>query len=460
MAGAGLETMYTDSTGAPSFFQPIEFVSSSLSEETALRFLVRGQEQDLVLGEDFVMQEILGSGADRTVSEAPVLLGYGIEEPEDGWNDYAGLDVAGRIGIVVAGAPTRDGQPVLPEEKHQLYNSFAIGANELIQSAMSHGLTTLVVIPDSAAMSLWGVIARQADRPSTRPSFVEAEAGDVAPAMSELVFLKPEAAVDFLSGTGLDPLTGTGSYRPGPLENVQVEMNTRHDVLPGYASPNVVGLLPGSDPVLKEEYIVVTAHLDHVGVRNGEVYNGADDNASGSAAVLEAAEALARSSLKRSVIFVLLTAEEKGLHGSMAFAARPPVPIENVVLNINLDMVGRNSPDFPDVLLAMGSENGRQGLLQLIRDVNEGGIGAPLDWRLNEGDDPHAHVQRSDQLAFMQRGVPAILITRGFMGPDYHEPTDDPETINYEKVLHATRLTYGLVLEAANRGVLDFGSEG
>ena len=96
----------------------------------------------------------------------------------------------------------------------------------------------------------------------------------------------------------------------------------------------------------------------------------------------------------------------------------------------------------------------------MIREVNDGGIGAPLDWRLNEGPDPHNHVQRSDQMAFMREGVPAILLTRGFMGPDYHEPSDDPETINYEKVFHATRLTLGLALEAANRQELGFGPGG
>ena len=101
----------------------------------------------------------------------------------------------------------------------------------------------------------------------------------------------------------------------------------------------------------------------------------------------------------------------------------------------------------------MGSELRRPELLQLIRDVNET-VGANLDWRLNEGPDPENHVQRSDQLAFMQKQIPAILITRGFMGPDYHEPSDDPETINYPKVRDAARLAFGLAIEAANREVL------
>jgi hypothetical protein len=230
---------------------------------------------------------------------------------------------------------------------------------------------------------------------------------------------------------------------------VNSESALRHDLADAFTSPNVVGLVPGTDRVLKDEYIVVTAHLDHVGVRDGEVFNGADDNASGSAAVIEAAEAAGMVPGKRSIIFVLLTAEERGFLGARYFVDNPPVPIEQIVLNINLDMVGRNSPEFPKALLALGSENRRPQLLRLIRNVNRE-VRANLDWRLNEGEDPHSHVQRSDQLAFMQKGIPAILITRGFMGPDYHQPSDDPETINYGKVLQASRLAFGLAVEAAN----------
>jgi len=445
---AGLQPLYTDTTGAPSFLQRIQFVSSAVSPESGLGVTVGGVENALGFGEEFVVQEIFATGADRSVEESPVFLGFGIQEPDLGWNDYEGLDVAGKIGVIVVGVPTRDGEALFPEEQHQFYSSFQQSMGSRFRAALDHGITTLIVVPDSGAEGIWEAMSQRA---GAWHLMKLAEEGGLAPALSELILLKPEAAVHLLSGTGLDPLTGTGRYTPGLLEDVQVSLEMRHNVEPGYSSPNVVGLLRGSDPVLKDEYIVVTAHLDHVGIQDGVVFNGADDNASGSAAVLEAAEAAAMMSLRRSVIFVLLTAEEKGMQGSTTFAANPPVPIESIVLNINLDMVGRNSPDFPDVLLALASENGNPQLLDLIRKANDAGVGAPLDWRLNEGEDPHNHVQRSDQMAFMQRGIPAILITRGFMGPDYHEATDDPETINYEKVLQAARLTFALTVEAANR---------
>ena len=119
-------------------------------------------------------------------------------------------------------------------------------------------------------------------------------------------------------------------------------------------------------------------------------------------------------------------------------------------------MIGRNSPGFPDKLLALGSENGRPQVLEMVRQVNQE-VGAPLDWDLIEGGGFEGHLERSDQLAFMQAGIPAVLITRGFEGSEYHTATDDPETINYEKVLHATRLTLALTQEAANREDLNLG---
>jgi hypothetical protein len=449
---AGLESMFTDSAGAPSFFQGIAFESATVGGASAMRATVGGESKSYRLGREFLALQIF-SGGELSIEETPLFLGYGIEAPDHGWNDYEGLDVSGKIAVMVSGAPTRDGEPVLPDEQHRLYSSLSRSANARIMSAVDHGVSTIIVVVDSASTSLWEEVAAMMDRPSMRPMPGGAAEQSSPRSHPWIVLIKAPEAVDLLSGTGYDPVSETGPCTPGTLDGVRIALDLKHDVTPAYSAPNVVGLLPGTDSMLKDEYIVVTAHLDHVGVRNGEIFNGADDNASGRAAVLEAAEAAGMAPAKRSIIFVLLTAEEKGLLGSMYFADNPPVSIEKIVLNINLDMVGRNSPEWPESLLAMGSENRRSELLALIRDVNSR-VGADLDWRLNEGSDPYAHVQRSDQLAFMQKGIPAILITRGFMGPDYHRPSDDPETINYPKVLQAARLAYALAVEAGNRDIL------
>ncbi len=214
---------------------------------------------------------------------------------------------------------------------------------------------------------------------------------------------------------------------------------------------NIVALLEGSDPVLKEEYIVVGAHLDHLGIAaDGQVMNGADDNASGTAAVIEAAEAAAMDPPKRSVIFVLYTVEEKGWLGSAAFVRRTAgVPPEKIVLNINADMVGRNSTRFPESILVLASEKDRQGLLEMIKRATDD-IGCPIiDLRLHDSDSG-AHAVRGDQINFESEGIPWVLVTRGFMGPDYHRPSDDPETVNYDKVVWSSKLMYALLREAGN----------
>ncbi len=449
---AGLEAMVTDSSGAPSFFQPIAFESAKVSGASAMQVRVDGQAKSYQLREDFLALQLF-SGGELEIEEMPVFLGYGIEEPEHGWNDYEGMDVSGKIGVIVTGAPTRNGEPVLPPEQHELYSSLQRSGNARVMPAVNHGLAALIVVVDTGSTALWNEISNMMNRENVSPAAADTPEESREPQSPWVVLVTAEDAVDLLSGTGYDPVSETGPCTPGPLDGVSITLDLKQDREDAFTAPNVVALLPGTDPVLKNEYVVVTAHLDHVGIRNGQIYNGADDNASGSAAVIEAAEAAALAPAKRSIIFVLLAAEERGLLGAMHFANNPPVPIENIVLNINLDMVGRNSPDWPESLLAMASENRRSELLALIRDVNEQ-AGANLDWRLNEGVDPHNHVQRSDQLAFMQKGIPAILITRGFMGPDYHQPSDDAATINYAKVLQAARLAYALAVEAGNRDPL------
>ncbi|MBT8398063.1 MAG: hypothetical protein KJN92_13910, partial [Gemmatimonadetes bacterium] len=141
---AGLEAMYSDSSGAPSYFQQIQFATSTLSDETSLGFTVGNENRPLRRGEDYVIQEFLASGADRNAVETPVFLGYGIEEPDLGWNDYEGLDAKGKMGVMIVGAPVRNGDPVLPAEQDELYRGLQQSANARFQAAMNHGVTTLI----------------------------------------------------------------------------------------------------------------------------------------------------------------------------------------------------------------------------------------------------------------------------------------------------------------------------
>jgi len=214
--------------------------------------------------------------------------------------------------------------------------------------------------------------------------------------------------------------------------------------------PNVAGIVRGSDPELRDEYVVLTAHFDHVGVgapnaQGDSIYNGADDDASGTAVVLEVAEALAALAEPpaRSVLFLAVSGEEKGLLGSRWFAEHPTVPIEDIVANVNMDMVGRNEPDR---LIGVGKEYTELGpLAERIAADNP-------DLGLRILEDPNPAEQaffRSDHVAFMKRDIPAIFLTTWLHG-DYHQPSDEVDAIDADKLARVGRLVFLLTHAVAD----------
>jgi len=217
--------------------------------------------------------------------------------------------------------------------------------------------------------------------------------------------------------------------------------------------PNIVGWLPGSDPALRHEYLVMGAHLDHLGVKAGFVFPGADDNGSGSTALLSVARAMTLNGVrpKRSVLFMWFAAEEIGLIGSKYYCDHPVLPIQNMTSMLNIDMVGRNeesnserASDNVDSVHLIGSRKGNTQLHQLIQDANRY-IGFRFEY------DEESIFSRSDQYNFYAKGVPVAFLFGGFH-PDYHEPTDTIEKINFQKVVSAARLNYVAAFLVANHG--------
>lgn len=217
---------------------------------------------------------------------------------------------------------------------------------------------------------------------------------------------------------------------------------------PGRA-PNVVAMLEGSDPALKGEYIVYSAHMDHVGVGQpvggDSIYNGADDNASGTAAVMALAEAFARTQQRprRSLIFLTVSGEEEGLWGSAYFASHPPVPIDSIVADLNIDMIGRN---WRDTIVAIGREHSDLG-----PNVERVAAAHP-ELRMAIIADPWPNENfyyRSDHYNFARRGVPVLFFFSGTHA-DYHGPHDEIDKIDFEKETRIVRLLYYFGREVAN----------
>ena len=219
------------------------------------------------------------------------------------------------------------------------------------------------------------------------------------------------------------------------------------------AVPNVVGWLEGSDPELKNEYVVIGSHLDHLGIRGGQVYPGADDNGSGSTAVLNVAKAIATNPVrpKRSVMFIWFAAEEIGLVGSKHYCKNPVKPVEDMICMFNIDMVGRNeetkdetSSENEGHIHLVGSKRGDTDLHGLIEEANKS-IG--FEFELDE----EGVFGRSDQINFYRQGVPVAFLFGGFH-PDYHQPTDQTTKINFKKIASAARLYYLAIHRASDHG--------
>lgn len=242
------------------------------------------------------------------------------------------------------------------------------------------------------------------------------------------------------AGVKLAEVRGSPKPVARDLAGVTASVELKETVTDSLSAPNTIGILEGSDPELRNEFLVFSAHMDHVGITPGardSINNGADDNASGTAGVIELAEAFSRPGARprRSIIFLTVSGEEKGLWGSRWFSEHPTVPLEQLVANVNLDMLGRN---WADTIVAIGKEHSDLGAT--LERVNA----AHPELRMVAIDDRWPEERfyfRSDHYNFARKGVPAIFFFNG-VHPDYHRVTDSPDKINSEKESRILRLLY------------------
>jgi len=394
--------------------------------------------------------------AKTDVEAAVVFVGFGIDAPNQGFNDYAGLDVRGKIVVALSGIPKGAPNEVL-----------AHLGREKAKLAANRGAIGIITIPtlQSARLRPWDRLRQGATTPSmtwVKPDgtpFIAA-AGLRSSAQFSMV------AAEYLFAGAKVPLANVlaaadqdrGSPRGFALPaRVRIEVSSKTRTV---TSSEVIGMIPGSDPVLKDEYVVLMAHLDHLGIRadkdGDKIYNGALDNAAGVAVMLEVAKAFAGDAAKpkRSLLFVANTAEEKGLLGAESFANDPPVPIASIASVVDLDQ-----PlllyDFTDVI-AYGGEHTTMGTA-IARAVAKAGVALSPDPMPAE-----TIFVRSDHYTFVKRGVPGLLLATGFanggkaaweqyLATDYHQPSDDMKLpINWASGAKYARVNYLIAREIAD----------
>ena len=416
-----------------SFLQPVPLLESRLVSGSVA---ILGPTGAVVLAhrQDFVM----GADALRTESrvEAPVVFaGFGVTAPRQGQDDYAGLEVRGKIVALLSGAPAR-----FPSEE-RAYHASRTRKAELAAERGAVGLLTLLT-PADEKRTPWERVLAYADAPTTRWTHPDG---------------RPEGALETLKGSAvLSVAAARRLFAAAPLPFDAAIADAEKPSFRGFAmgvsatlasrsehtavtSPNVVGLLEGRDPGLRSTFVVYSAHLDHIGV-GGEaagdrINNGAYDNALGSAVVLEMARVLAglETRPRRSVLFLFVTAEERGLLGSDYFAAHPTVPRAGLVADVNVDMPLVLFPIAE--VVAFGAENS-------TLDAPARAAAASLGLALAPDPMPEETIfVRSDQYSFVRRGVPAVYFAPGMRSADpakdgprlfreflerhYHRPSDD-----------------------------------
>lgn len=221
-------------------------------------------------------------------------------------------------------------------------------------------------------------------------------------------------------------------------------------------SENIWAFIEGTDK--KDEIVVVSAHYDHVGMKNGEIYNGADDDGSGTVALLEIAQAFKQAEKdgfkpKRSILFLHVTGEEHGLHGSRYYSQNPLFPLDKTVADINIDMIGRRDTlhtNTNNYVYVIGSDRLSSELHTINEEMNKKYTKMDLDYKYNDRNDPERIYYRSDHYNFAKHGIPAIFFFNGIHA-DYHMPTDTPDKIEYDALAKRAQLAFALAWELANR---------
>ncbi|PHN05765.1 M20/M25/M40 family metallo-hydrolase [Flavilitoribacter nigricans] len=419
---AELEALgYRSPEGADDYFQKINFAASRPPREGSLRL----GDKDFALGEDLILLD----GEKKTVKAPAVYAEYGWIDEAAGRNDYADLDVKGKVVIILSGLPDSND----PSEV------FAAMSTKR-KLAADRGAVALIEVYTLSYP--WTFFRNYFSRERIEPSAGENKDG--------LIY----AWIQVTDRSDIEALKNGKS--------LSVELESGNGTYKSMASQNVIGVLEGTDPKLKEEYILLTAHYDHVGTgRQGggafgpqdSIFNGARDNGIGVVAILGAAKALAKQRPKRSVIILAVTAEEIGLLGSQYYAAHPLIPLEKTIFNLNSDGAGYTNTEAAGIIgwdRTGTNKSVEQGLAAFGLEV------------IPEPAREQGLFDRSDNVSFAREGVPCLTFSPGFetfnqeLMKNYHQVTDEADTVDFDyvqKFVQAFAHTARLIADADKRPV-------
>lgn len=429
-----------------SFFQKVPVSTRKIDLGASVLTLGTGQaKQVFKYGDDFVSQAPTEIG----VSGELVFAGHGVSSPKNNYDDYAGLDVKGKMVVVAGGEPAALRGVRLPDKEQGE------------AAAADHGAAAVIVIATQQTIMEWtqikfsvsGEVTGLPPKSVAGKSVTSIVAGPaLIKALASLIG-KDSAYLIAASGKPMEPM------KLSTRADLKIAVQARNNL----QAQNVVGILDGADAKLRDEYVVFSAHYDHLETSpRGEVYNGADDDGSGTVSVLEIAHALTVGPRpKRSILIVFHTGEELGLLGSeFNTDYEPVVPLEKLVADFNVDMVGRSRPEGDldardkeltdkDSLYVIGADKLSSELSKLSEQTNAETARMRFDLTYNDENHPQRFYYRSDHYHYAKHGIPIIFYFTG-VHRDYHRTTDDVDKIDFDKMERIDRLIFATGWRVAN----------
>ena len=452
------------------YFQKINLVKDSITQHT---FSVNGRPlepfKDFVISSNSVGKDGFIFSADQVV-----FAGYGLEK--DGYNEFSGLDVAGKVVMLFAtGDPT-----MAAGEKMDRRAQYMARAKKLNYLNQNKAKAVLLIDPTLDNFSQAAMDRQKAGsvfvKKETKPNQKEAIpfiSISISTAVANAILKTGDLTVE-----GFEKMAVQSKKPASKVISMAVSASAKKSEV-SVRCENVLGFIEGSDPKLKEEVLILTGHYDHIGLvddpnATDKVNNGADDDGSGTVGVMLMAKAFndakkAGKGPKRSILFMTVVGEEKGLWGSEWYADHPVFAVKNTIANLNTDMIGRigeeylGTPDSANYIYSIGSNMLSSSLGKLSEQVNATYTKMKLDFKYDDPKDTERIYYRSDHYNFAKLGIPIIFFYDGMLQQDYHRPGDEVHKINFELLTKRAKLTYYTAWElanGANRPVVDMDGKG
>ena len=426
----------------------------AIGYDTVLRSQLLVDNKSLIAGKDYL--DDVGMNTDGSLSAKEIVfVGYGIGD--DKYDDYAGKDVKGKLVVFFGGEPKQDGAYFISGTKSYSVWTYPGGLPQKAALAKQKGAVGIIVI-NANLDSISANQARSGKKSSTR-LIADASANEGINAItiaggSAKSLLGDEFFANVLAKARKNELLNTTAFS----KKIKIKYDYAEQKITTNCS-NVAGYIEGSDK--KDEYVILTGHYDHLGIHNGQIYYGADDDGSGTCAVLEMAQTFAKAKAegngpRRTIVFMTVSGEEEGLWGSEYYSNHPLFPLDKTSVDLNTDMIGRidterKTEDSLNYVYVIGHDKLSSELVGINEAANSKYTGLVLDYKYDDPQDRNRIYYRSDHYNFARKGIPILFFYDGMLQADYHKPTDTVDKIYWDIYEKRARMIFYTAWQMANR---------